>query len=144
MRLWTAAIALFLASVGAAMADCNNPSAILLAPGAAYASVASDDLVPTVECYQLSLQSGRELGVFVKGIDGGPIPAIEVYAPGWTAGCDASSECHVSGALLSEAGDTSWADALTETGSYLIVIDNPRGDRYRLIVEILSSGDNLQ
>ena len=43
---------------------------------------------------------------------------------------------------MSDPGETEWIDTLTETGAYLIVIDNANGDDYRLTVEIRASGDD--
>jgi hypothetical protein len=139
MRFLVAAV-LFLAAAGMAKADCNRPTAIRFDPGTASATVGSDDPVPTVECYQLTAPAGRDLGMYLESAETGPV--LEVFAPGWTASCDASGECHASGPLMSDPGDTEWIDTLTETGAYLIVVDNAKGDEYRLTVEILSPGDN--
>jgi hypothetical protein len=136
-----AAIAMLVAPVSA-MADCNHPAAIAFAPGATSTTIASDDPVPSLECYRLTAQAGRQLGVFVESADKGAV--LEIFAPGWSANCDASDECNISGTLMSDAGETDWTDTLTETGVYLIVIDNPHVDEYRLTVEILAPGDNRQ
>jgi hypothetical protein len=139
---WMAAFAMLLASAGAAMADCNHPAAINFAPGAASATIVSDDPVPTAECYQVTAQVKRELGMFLESTEKGPV--LEVYAPGWTASCNASDECSISGTLMSDPGETEWTDTLTETGAYLIVVDNAHGDEYRLTVEIHLPGADRQ
>jgi|HubBroStandDraft_6_1064221.scaffolds.fasta_scaffold2003338_1 hypothetical protein len=139
---WMVALATLLAAAGAALADCNHPAAINFAPGVASATVASDDSVPTAECYQVTAQAKQELGMFIESTGKGPV--LEVYAPGWTASCDAFDECSISGTLMSDPGDTEWTDTLTDTGAYLIVVDNPHSDEYRLTVEIHSSGADRQ
>jgi hypothetical protein len=135
-----AALAMFLASAGAALADCNHPAAITFAPGATSATVGSDDPVPTVECYQVTAPAGRDLGMFLESPEKGP--TLEIFAPGWSTSCDASGECSMSGTQVSEPGETEWIDTLTETGAYLIVIDNADGNEYRLTVELRSAGDD--
>jgi len=137
----TAAAVLLLASAGAARADCNRPAAIVIQPGTASATLDSDEPVPTVECYQVTAPAAQELRIFLDSDAKGPM--LEVFAPGWTANCNASDECGVSGTLISDPGDTEWSDTLTETGAYLIVIDNANGDEYQLTVEIRSPGDDL-
>jgi hypothetical protein len=139
---WMAASVVLAASAGAAMADCNHPAAIAFAPGAASATVVSDDPVPTVECYQVTAQARRELGMFLENAEKGPM--LEVYAPGWTASCNGSDECSISGTLMSDPGETDWTDTLTETGAYLIVVENEHGVEYRLTVEIHSPGADRQ
>jgi len=134
------AIAALMVSAGTAMADCNHPVAISFAAGQSSAIVSSGESVPTVECYQVTAPSGRDLGMYLESAAKGP--SLEVYAPGWTTNCDASGECSTSGTLMSDPGETEWIDTLTETGAYLIVIDNANGDDYRLTVEIRASGDD--
>ncbi|HTQ34992.1 MAG TPA: hypothetical protein VMI30_12540 [Stellaceae bacterium] len=135
-----AAIFIVLASASAAMGDCNHPVAISFAPGQSSTTVSSGESVPTVECYQVIAPSGRDLGMYLESAAKGP--SLEVYAPGWTTNCDAAGECNTSGTLMSDPGETEWIDSLTETGAYLIVIDNANGDDYRLTIEIRASGDD--
>lgn len=135
-----AATVMVLTVAGPARADCGRPVAIAFPPGTASATLNSAEPVSTVECYQVAAPAGQDLRIFVDSEAKGPV--LEIFAPGWTATCTASDECGVSGTPISEPGDTEWSDTLTETGAYLIVIDNANGDDYQLTVEIHPPGDD--
>jgi hypothetical protein len=137
MRLFLLATALLVAWANAAFADCSQPAAIRFAAAAATATVASGDPTPSIECYRVTARANQELSVFLDDASGA---GLEIFTPGWTATCDTASECHVSGDIMSEPGETEWTDTLPAAGVYLIVIDNPRGDEFRLTVELREAG----
>ena len=141
MRPLMAAIALLFAFAGTALADCAHPAMITFAPGQTFTAVASGDPLPSVECYRVNAQANQDLGVFLESNQG---PSLEIYAPGWEVKCDSSDDCHFNGNLLSDTGDTDWTETLTEAGAYLIVVDNPNGDDYRLGIETHPAGGKTQ
>jgi hypothetical protein len=134
MRLIMSATALLLVSSGA-MADCNHPTPISAAPGAPESTVESDALPATIDCYQVTAQAGQQLSVTIAGSKNDA--AFAVFAPGWTASCNAADDCDINGDQLSADAATNWSDAAPASGAYLIVIDNSLSDAdYRLNVTL--------
>jgi hypothetical protein len=129
------AIAVFLVSNGAALADCSHPKPIQLGAGASAVTLNSGPPTETVDCYQVSGRTGQQLSVTLEGAQHDA--KLALYAPGWQTTCSASGDCDISGDLMSEADETDWTDKLERNGAVLIVIDNSKSDaEYRLSIEL--------
>lgn len=134
MRIALAAAFLLLSGM-AAMADCNHPKPIEFSAGASAVTLDSGPPTATIDCYQVTGRSGQELTVAVEGAQHDA--KLALYAPGWQANCNSSGDCDISGDLISDDGETDWADQLPGNGAYLIVVDNSKSDaEYRLSVEL--------
>jgi hypothetical protein len=133
MRLIVSAAALVMVS-SAALADCNHPAMISVAPGASESTVANETPTSTVDCYQFLANAGQQVSVDIVGARGDAVFAV--FAPGWQASCNEVDDCDVLGDQLSDDQTKSWSDTVEVSGAYLIVVDNSRSDAdYRLNIE---------
>lgn len=134
MRIWAVAAALVLVSGAARAADCNAPAPIVFTPGSPSVTIANPG-TDTIDCYQVTARTNQALTVAVDNEADDAVFAL--YAPGWSATCDAAGECHLVGDLLSEEDTKNWSDTVETAGSYLIVVDNSKsGADYELTVEL--------
>jgi hypothetical protein len=138
MRVPLAVIATLLLSVllasPDARADCNHPPVIN--PNA---PVETDAPTTTIDCYQVALPAGQRVSVAIAGAKNDAVFAV--FAPGWTASCNAAEDCDVNGDQLSDDNVTRWLDTAPAAGAYLIVVDNSKSDAdYRLTVELQIPG----
>jgi hypothetical protein len=118
---------------GPALADCNSPTPISVAAGAAESTVAADTPTTTLDCYQVTAQAGEQLSITLDGAKNDAV--FTLLAPGWQAHCDTADDCDIDGDALSEDDAKSWTDTVPSSGAYLIVIDNSHSDAdYRLNV----------
>jgi hypothetical protein len=96
----------------------------------------------TVDCYQVTARGNQVLSVTVDNADDDAVFAL--YAPGWTANCDGTGTCQLTGDLLSEDDTKAWSDTVETAGAYLIVVDNSKGGSdYELTVELQSASESM-
>jgi hypothetical protein len=132
MRAWAVAGVLVLISGAARAADCNNPAPIVFEPGSSSVTIAAQPS-DSVDCYQVTARANAVLNVAVDNEADDAVFAL--YAPGWTAKCDDTGTCDLTGDLLSEDDTKAWSDTVETAGTYLIVVDNSKSSTdYELTV----------
>jgi hypothetical protein len=115
-------------------ADCSKPTPIVVEPASGSVTIPSPG-ASTADCYQVTARTSQIMTIAVD--NAGDDVSFALYAPGWSATCNAAEECDLQGDLLSDDETKIWSDSVEVPGTYLIVVDNSKsGDDYEITVEM--------